>query len=43
MFLGNSADKLAPFPSEGATWEGLPTNELVLEENMEKKINILTQ
>jgi len=30
-------DKLAPFPSGGTTWEGLPTNELVLEEPVDKK------
>ena len=35
------ADKLAPFPSGGTTWEGLPTNELVLEESVDKKHNIL--
>ena len=34
-------DKLAPFPSGGTVWEGLPTNELVLEESVDKKINIL--
>lgn len=30
-------DKLAPFASGGTTWEGLPTNELVLEETVDKK------
>lgn len=30
-------DKLAPFPSGGTVWEGLPTNELVLEEAVDKK------
>lgn len=30
-------DKLAPFPSGGTSWEGLPTNELVLEEPIDKK------
>lgn len=35
------SDKLAPFLSGGTTWEGLPTNELVLEESMDKKNNIL--
>ena len=35
------SDKLAPFPSGGTTWEGLPTNELVLEEPVDKKNNIL--
>lgn len=35
------ADKLAPFPSGGTSWEGLPTNELVLEETIDKKNNIL--
>lgn len=35
------ADKLAPFPSGGTSWEGLPTNELVLEEPIDKKNNIL--
>ena len=35
------SDKLAPFASGGTTWEGLPTNELVLEESIDKKHNIL--
>lgn len=30
-------DKLAPFPSSGTSWEGLPTDELVLEEFGHKK------
>ena len=35
-------DKLAPFPSGGSSWEGLPTNELVLEDSAgDKKNNIL--
>ncbi|KAM7451254.1 hypothetical protein ABFA07_001297 [Porites harrisoni] len=35
-------DKLAPFPSGGTVWEGLPTNELVLEESVDKKIRTPT-
>ncbi|XP_074627275.1 coiled-coil domain-containing protein 180-like [Acropora palmata] len=32
-------DKLAPFPSGGSSWEGLPTNELVLEDSAGDKKN----
>lgn len=41
FFIFLVPDKLAPFPSGGTTWEGLPTNELVLEESVDKKHNIL--
>ncbi|XP_078383943.1 coiled-coil domain-containing protein 180-like isoform X2 [Oculina patagonica] len=35
-------DKLTPFPTGGTTWEGLPTNVLVLEEPVDKKIRTPT-
>ena len=40
-FFSRLSDKLAPFQTGGTNWEGLPTNELVLEESVEKKNNIL--